>query len=154
MNEKQITSLFKRKGFVINKYWEEKGTILVDISKDYSKGFNIEFNGYLNLLVKINKNFFGNECKYLFNPAFYELNNVIPKKVKNHFYIDGSICYAPPERPLNEKWQLLDYIEAVDSVINDWFNKEYIGVSKLHGLEHGEKGKIQYHYLKNNFKQK
>ena len=79
------------------------------------------------------------------------LNDIIPKKIKNHIYSDGSICYAPPERPLNEKWQLIDYFEAVDSLINDWFNKEYIGVSKLHGLEHGEKGKIQYHYLKDKF---
>jgi len=151
MSRKQIISLFKKKGFTFNKYQEENENILIYVSKDYSKGFNIDFNGSINLLIKINKKFFDNKCKYIFNPVFYELNDVIPKKMQNHLNIDGSICYAPPERPLNEKWQLLDYIEAVDSVINDWFNKEYIGVSKLHGLEHGEKGKIQYHYLKDNF---
>lgn len=149
MNDKQIKSSFKIKGFTINKYFEEKGIIFIDVSKDYSKGFNIEFDGYIRLLVKIDKNFFNHKYKYIFNPVFYELNDIIPKKVKNHFYIDGSICYAPPERPLHEGWQLLDYIEAVDSMINDWFNKEYLGVSKLRGLEHGQKGKIQYHHLKN-----
>lgn len=148
MSKKEIKILFKRKGFVINDYYEKNGCLIIVVSKDYSEGFNIDFNGKIKLLVKIDKKFLKYKNNQIFKPVFYELSGLIPQNAKNHFYLDGSICYAPPERPLYEKWQLFDYIEAVDAMINDWFNKEYVGVSKLHGLEHGEKGKTQYSFLK------
>ena len=65
MNKKQLMLFLKRKGFTINDFSEEKEAILINISKDYSKGFNIEFNGNINLLVKINKNFLDNFTNYI-----------------------------------------------------------------------------------------
>ena len=44
-------------------------------------------------------------CVYTY-PKFKEISNIIPKKAFYHMYEDGSICYAPPKRPLVEKWSL------------------------------------------------
>lgn len=146
MNEKQIKDLFKLRGFNIKAIFVLNQQIELIVYKDYSKGFNIEFDGNVILKIIINKMFF--KFPNVYNIKFYEENNLIPKQARNHFYSDGSICYAPPERPIYENWKLLDYIDAVDAMLNDWFNKEYIGASKLRGLEHGDIGKIQYNILK------
>ena len=57
MSEKEIRVLFKRKGFVINDYHKENGCLVIVVLKDYSEGFNIDFNGKIKLLVKIDKRF-------------------------------------------------------------------------------------------------
>ena len=65
----------------------------------------------------------------------------------NHICLNGNICYGPPSRPINEKWKFIDFVNAVDSMINNYFSKEYIGVGTLTELEHDLKGLRQYDKL-------
>lgn len=142
-NNAKIIATFKVNGFKVINYIYARDCIIYYVSKDYAKKFNINFNGKITLEVKVNFNFF----KFLtpsFYPTFKEISNIIPKNIDNHIYQNGNICYAPPSRPINEKWKLIDFVNAVDSMINNYFSKEYIGKGTLTELEHGLKGLKQY----------
>lgn len=153
MNNKNIISSFNIKGFDVINYIYAKDCIIYYVSKNYAKKFNIDFDGNIILEVKIKFEFF----KYLSPssyPTFKEISNIIPKNIDNHIYPNGNICYAPPYRPIYEKWKFVDFVNAVDSMINNYFSKEYIGIGFLTELEHGQKGLKQYNNLiaKNNKK--
>ena len=142
-NIQEIEQGFKIKNFKIINYIYARDSIIFYASKDYSKKFNIEFNGEIVLEVIIKFDSFNilNPCLY---PKFKEISNIIPKKADNHIYSDGSICYAPPYRPIYEKWRFINFVNAVDSMINNYFSKQYIGIGSLVELEHGKNGLKQY----------
>ena len=143
INKSSIIFSFNYFNFQIESYIEKTNEIKVTVTKDYSKSFNIEFDGKIKLEVFINPHMFENFCVFTY-PKFIEISNIIPKKPFYHIYSDGSLCYAPPKRPLDEKWKISDFINAVDSLIFNYFCIEYIGTSSLLELEHGNTGKIQY----------
>ena len=146
MNTKDIINNFAIKGFNVINYIYANKCIIYYVSKDYAKKFNIDFDGNIILEVKIRFEFF----KFLtpiFYPTFKEVSNIIPKHVDNHIYPNGNICYAPPYRPIYEKWNFIDFINAVDSMINNYFSKEYIGTGFLTELEHDQAGLNQYKNL-------
>lgn len=146
MNNKKIISIFNIKGFDVINYIYAKDCIIYYVSKDYAKRFNIDFDGKIILEVKIKFAFF----KFLgahFYPTFKEISNIIPKNIDNHIYPNGNICYAPPYRPIYEKWKFIDFVNAVDSMINNFLSKEYIGIGCLTELEHGQIGLQQYNNL-------
>lgn len=144
MDTENIKAAFYSKDFSIVKIEEIfNGEIIVIVKKDYSKKFTLNFNGNITLKVVIKKDLFKN-FNSLYYPKFYEESGLIEKKANNHINPDGTICYAPYSKPINEKWKIIDFVVAVDSLINDYFNKEYIGRSALHGLRHGKAGLIQY----------
>lgn len=145
-NNDRICSAFKINGFKIINYIYARDYTIYYVSKDYAKKFNIDFNGKITLEVKVNFNFFKCLMPY-FYPNFKEISNIIPKNIDNHIYPNGNICYAPPSRPVNEKWRFIDFVNAVDSMINNYFSKEYIGTSTLTELEHGLKGLKKYDNL-------
>lgn len=145
-NNEKINNAFKVNGFkVINYVYANDCTIYYAL-KDYSEKFNIDFNGKITLEIKVNFNFFKllTPCFY---PNFKEISNIIPKNADNHIYPNGNICYAPPFRPINEKWDFINFVNAVDSMINNYFSKEYIGIGTLIELDHGLKGLEQYNNL-------
>ena len=147
MNTKDIINNFAIKGFNVINYIYANKCIIYYVSKDYAKKFNIDFDGNIILEVKIRFEFF----KFLtpiFYPTFKEVSNIIPKHIDNHIYPNGNICYAPPYRPIYEKWNFIDFINAVDSMINNYFSKEYIGTGFLTELEHGQAGLNQYKNLR------
>ena len=144
----EVIFSFKSKGFLIENYSEENSKIIVEVKKDYSSSFNIEFNGLIKLKVLIPINLY----KYfsiLTYPKFYEISNLIPKKAMYHVNYDGSLCYAPPRRPLDEEWNFNNFVNAVDALIYNYFCIEYIGKGSLQELEHGNIGLQQYDYIKN-----
>lgn len=143
ISKSSIISSFKYFNFQIENYIENNNEINVIVTKDYSKSFNIKFDGKIKLDVLINPYMFENFCVFTY-PKFIEVSNIIPKKPFYHVYSDGSLCYAPPKRPLDEKWKISDFINAVDSLIFNYFCIEYIGTSNLLELEHGNTGQIQY----------
>ena len=142
-NNERKNSAFKTIGFKIINYIYASNCIIYYVSKDYSKKFNIDFNGEIILEVRVDFNFFEllTPCFY---PSFKEISNIIPKNADNHIYTNGNICYAPPLRPINEKWKFISFVIAVDSMINNYFSIEYIGKGELIQLEHGKKGLMQY----------
>ena len=71
-----------------------------------------------------------------------------------HVNYDGSLCYAPPRRPLDEEWTFINFVNAVDSLIYNYFCIEYIGKGSLQELEHGNTGLKQYDYIKNSINNK
>ena len=149
---------FRAKGFKIINYIYARNGIIYYITKDYSESFNISFNGIVLLEVTVLFVFFDflSPCFY---PVFKEKSNIIPKIENNHINPDGSICYAPPSRPINEKWKFIDFVNAVDSMLNNYFSTEYIGKGNLFELEHGIIGLKQYENLKkllllNNYKKR
>ena len=149
----EVSFSFKSKGFSIENYSEENSKIIVEVKKDYSSSFNIEFNGLIKLKVLIPINLY----KYfsiLTYPKFYEISNLIPKKAMYHVNYDGSLCYAPPGRPLDEEWTFINFVNAVDSLIYNYFCIEYIGKGNLQELEHGNAGLMQYDYIKNTINNK
>ena len=145
-NHEEIIQSFINKGFKMLNYIYARDCTIYYVSKDYAENFNIDFNGKIILEIKMNFNFFKFHVPY-FYPDFKEISNIIPKNVDNHIYLNGNICYAPPLRPINEKWKFIDFINAVDSMINNYFSKEYIGTGTLIELEHGLKGLKQYDNL-------
>ncbi len=144
----EVIFSFKSKGFSIENYSEENGKITVEVTKDYSSSFNIEFNGLIKLkaLIPISLYKYFSIITY---PTFYEISNLIPKKAMYHVNYDGSLCYAPPRRPLDEEWNFINFVNAVDSLIYNYFCIEYIGKGTLQELEHGNVGLKQYDYIKN-----
>lgn len=144
----EVIFSFKSKGFSIENYSEENGKITVEVTKDYSSSFNIEFNGLIKLkaLIPISLYKYFSIITY---PTFYEISNLIPKKAMYHVNYDGSLCYAPPRRPLDEEWTFINFINAVDSLIYNYFSIEYIGNGTLIELNHGYAGLQQYNFLKN-----
>ena len=145
-NKQKIIHAFTVRNFKIISYIYANDCVIYYVSKDYSEKFNIDFDGKVILEVKIKFNFFESLNSY-FYPTFKEISNIIPKKIDNHIYPDGCICYAPPFRPIYENWQFIDFVNAVDSMINNYFSKEYIGIGNLTELEHGRQGLLQYYYL-------
>lgn len=141
-----INNAFKVNDFKVINYIYGCDCIIYYVSKDYAKKFNIDFNGQITLEVKVNFNFFKFLTPY-FYPKFKEISNIIPKSIDNHIYPNGDICYAPPSRPIYEKWKFINFVNAVDSMINNYFSKEYIGIGTLTELEHGLKGLKQYNNL-------
>ena len=107
---------------------------------------NIEFDGNILLEVKIKFDYLNYSKPWLY-PTFKEISNIIPKKLCNHIYRSGDICYVPPNRPIYEKWEFIDFVNAVDSMINNFLSKEYIGIGFLRELEHGQIGLDQYRHL-------
>lgn len=147
MNDhERIMKLFNLKKFKTIDYIYGNDCTIYHVMKNYSKKFNIEFNGIILLEVKVYYNPFKilSPCFY---PEFKEISNIIPRNIDNHIYSNGNICYAPPYRPIYEKWGFIDFINAVDSMINNYFSKEYIGTGTLIELEHGKKGLKQYNFL-------
>lgn len=149
----EVIFSFKSKGFSIENYSEENGKITVEVTKDYSSSFNIEFNGLIKLkaLIAISLYKYFSIITY---PTFYEISNLIPKKAMYHVNYDGSLCYAPPRRPLDEEWTFINFVNAVDSLIYNYFCIEYIGKGSLQELEHGNTGLKQYDYIKNSINNK
>lgn len=143
INKSSIISSFNYFNFQVENYIESTNEVKVTITKDYSKYFNIEFDGKIKLEVFINPYMFENFCMLTY-PKFIEVSNIIPKKPFYHICSDGFLCYAPPRRPLNQKWKIRDFINAVDSLIFNYFCIEYIGTNNLFELEHGTTGLIQY----------
>lgn len=148
-NHQKIINAFRLNGFKIINYIYARNCTIYYVSKDYAEKFNIDFNGVILLEVKVNFNFF-KTLTSCFYPSFKEISNIIPKKVDNHIYPAGNICYAPPYRPIYEKWNFKDFVNAVDSMINNYFSKEYIGNGYLVELEHGQQGLRQYNNLISN----
>lgn len=146
VNKQIIDFAFKKHGFTIQNYLSENNRITVVVEKDYSKDFNIKFNGLIRLEVSVIENMFDMFCVYTY-PKFKEISNIIPKKEFYHIYIDGSLCYAPPKRPLVEKWEFIDFVNAVDALIYNYFSIEYIGRGELFELEHGINGIKQYEFI-------
>lgn len=146
IRKEQILSSFKLYNFNVVSYDEHGHIGHVIVTKDYSENFNFDFNGLVKLDVTIDLKLYENFWIFSY-PKFIEISNLIPKKPMFHVYQDGSLCYAPPARPLKEKWILSDFIKAVDSLINNYFCIEYIGSGTLIELEHGDIGKMQYEYL-------
>ena len=149
----EVVFSFKSKGFSIEKYNEENGKITVEVKKDYSSSFNIEFKGLIKIKVLIPISLY----KYfsiITYPTFYEISNLIPKKAMYHVNYDGSLCYAPPRRPLDEEWTFINFVNAVDSLIYNYFCIEYIGKGSLQELEHVNTGLKQYDYIKNSINNK
>ena len=146
INKSEIESAFKKHKFLIKTYLNNKNKIIIVVEKNYSIDFNIEFNGLIKLKIIINKEMYNNFCIMTY-PLFKELSNIIPKKGFNHVYPNGDLCYAPPKRPLVEKWRFEDFVQAVDALIYNYFNVEYIGTSGLFELEHGQKGLEQFEFI-------
>lgn len=145
----KYANMFKLSGFTIIQFIYANNAIIYIIEKDYAKNFNIDFDGKIKLHVKI-KFDFEKKVDIFTYPEFKELTNVIPKKVNNHIYKNGNICYAPPYRPIYEHWTMLNFIQAVDAMINNYLSKEYIGIGFLKELEHGIIGMKQYQKIKDN----
>lgn len=145
-NYRKIDMAFKINEFKVINFIYANNCIIYYVSKDYAKNFNIDFNGQVILEVKVNFNFFESPIPY-FYLSFKEISNIIPKSMDNHICLNGNICYGPPSRPINEKWKFIDFVNAVDSMINNYFSKEYIGVGTLTELEHDLKGLRQYDKL-------
>lgn len=145
-NNKLIIKSFNIKGFKVLNYIYANNFIIYYITKDYSANFNINFNGKVELEVVIPFNFFETLIP-IYYPLFKEVSNIIPKNADNHINYNGTICYAPPYRPIHEKWKFIDFVNAVDSMINNYFTIEYIGTSSLIELEHGINGCVQYSFL-------
>ncbi len=150
INIKSINVSFKYWGYTVNNIVYGNSKIIVLCEKDYSENYNIEFNGKIKLKAEFDLNLSSNFASQYF-PKFYEYSNIIPKNNNYHIYNDGSICYAPPIRPLLEKWQIIDFVSAVNSMISNYFAIEYIGRSTLKELEHGIIGLYQYLKLKNKY---
>lgn len=146
INKKDIEVSIKKYGFKMLDYNENNEYIKTIIEKDYAKSFNIDFNGMVKVECIIMRKMYDMFCVYTY-PKFKEISNLIPKKAFYHMYEDGSICYAPPKRPLVEKWNLEDFISSIDSFFHNYFSIEYIGKGELFQLEHGEKGLIQYEFI-------
>lgn len=140
---------FKLNGFTVIQYVYANDSIIFIVEKDYSKKFNIIFDGKVRLQVKI-KFAFEKAVNLTTYPEFKELTNVIPKKIDNHIYNSGNICYAPPYRPIYEHWTIMNFIQAVDAMINNYLSKEYVGIGFLKELEHGVAGIKQYQKIKDN----
>ncbi len=153
INKNDIELSIKKYGFRIVDYTENNEHIKTIIEKDYSKNFNIDFNGNVKVECIIVKKMYDMFCVYTY-PKFKEISNIIPKKAFYHMYEDGSICYAPPKRPLVEEWKLEDFINSIDSFFNNYFSIEYIGKGELFQLEHGEKGLMQYEFIYKSLKNK
>lgn len=148
LNREEIISSFKSKGFSISNYEEINDIAIVSVDKDYSASYNISFDGFIKLKALVHLNMY----KVFFfrtYPVFYEVSNLIPKEAFYHVYKNGSLCYAPPQRPLDENWRFIDFVNAVDSLIHNYFSIEYIGNGVLTELEHGYIGLEQYNYIKN-----
>lgn len=143
----EIISAFRLKGFHLSNFEEGESIASVTVTKDYSSSFNIPFEGLIKLKVIIHLNMYNLFSVFTF-PIFYETSNLIPKKAFYHVYKDGSLCYAPPQRPLDENWNFIDFVNAVDSLIYNYFSIEYIGKGTLKELEHGYTGLRQYNYIK------
>jgi len=143
INENTIRKVFNNMGFKVNKIDFCMGKFYVIVSKNYSKNYNIEFDGNISLKAVIDDrmNIYLSREYY---PEFYEVSNVIPHKRQYHINENGSLCYAPYQRPLREKWELKHFVNAVDALVADWFHMQYIGESQLKGLEHGERGIEEY----------
>lgn len=150
IKKEQILSSFRLYNFNIISYDEHEHIAHLIVTKDYRRNFNFDFNGIITLDVQINLKMYKNFNSLLY-PKFKEISNLIPKTAMYHFYQDGSLCYAPPSRPLEENWSLGNFIKAVDALINNYFCIEYIGSSTLFELEHGNIGLEQYEYF---YKQK
>lgn len=146
IKKEQILSSFKLYNFNVVSYDEQGHIGHVIVTKDYNENFNFDFDGLVKLDVSIDLKMYENFWIFSY-PKFIETSNLIPKKPMYHIYQDGSLCYAPPARPIKEKWFLSDFIKAVDSLINNYFCIEYIGSSTLIELEHSDIGKMQYEYL-------
>lgn len=146
VNKQIIDFVFRKHGFTIQNYTSKNNVITVVVEKDYSKDFNIKFNGLIRLEVSVLENMFDMFCVYTY-PTFKEISNIIPKKGFYHIYSDGSLCYAPPKRPLVEKWKFIDFVNAVDALIYNYFSIEYIGRGELFELEHGMAGLKQYEFI-------
>lgn len=146
VNKQIIDFAFKKHGFTIKNYTSKNNLITAVVEKDYSKDFNIKFNGLIRLEVSVLENMFDMFCVYTY-PMFKEISNIIPKKGFYHIYSDGSLCYAPPKRPLVEKWEFIDFVNAVDALIYNYFSIEYIGRGELFELEHGMAGLKQYEFI-------
>lgn len=114
INKKDIEVSIKKYGFKILDYNENNEYIKTIIEKDYAKSFNIDFNGMIKVECIIMRKMYDMFCVYTY-PKFKEISNIIPKKAFYHMYEDDSICYAPPKRPLVEKWSLEDFISSIDS---------------------------------------
>ena len=149
INESSIKYAFSIFGYKIEKCIETNNLFKVQVSKDFSKSFNITFDGLVRLEAIIYKKMYESFCVFTY-PKFVELTEIIPKKGYCHIYPDGSFCYAPPQRPLEEKWNLKDFVNSIDALINDYFSIEYIGYGELKELEHGDVGLLQYNIMKNN----
>lgn len=146
VNKSILDFAFKKHGFTIQNYTSKNNLITVVVEKDYSKDFNIKFNGLIRLEVSVLENMFDMFCVYTY-PTFKEISNIIPKKGFYHIYSDGSLCYAPPKRPLVEKWEFIDFVNAVDALIYNYFSIQYIGKGALFELEHGMVGLKQYEFI-------
>lgn len=151
INQQYIKNCFNKYNFFVDEIVTYNNYFKVYISKDYSKDFNIKFDGLIKLEVIISPQMYDCFCVFTY-PKFKEISNKIPKKPFYHIYSDGSLCYAPPKRPLDENWKLTNFINAVDALLYNYFSIEYIGKGDLFELEHGYKGLKQYEFIfKNNF---
>ena len=146
MTENQIKAYFRQCGFQAISYSSDDKKATIRVLKDYSKSFNIDFDGIVELEVIIFFEMTSNLWLGTY-PKFKEITNQIPKKSYNHIYNSGNICYAPTQRPLNEKWKLPNFISSVDAMINNYFTTEYIGTGTLFELEHGDLGLKQYNII-------
>lgn len=146
LSKENITFSLKKFGFYICEYIVDKNNIRVYVCKDYSKSFNIEFDGIIVLEIIINPQL-EKQVNITTYPVFKEISDKIPKKAFYHINMDGSICYAPPKRPLEENWQFEDFVNAVDALLYNYFSVEYIGTGELFELEHGTLGLKQYEVL-------
>lgn len=147
LNRENITFFLKRYGFEVLDYKIQDKKIQVLVYKDYSTFFNIEFNGKIELEITINPNL-SQEVNLLTYPTFKEVSNIIPKKAFYHITKDGCICFAPPSRPMEEKWQFSDFLSSIDAYLFNYFTTEYIGQGELFELEHGQLGLEQYEIIK------
>lgn len=145
INKEEIISSFNSKGFSIINYEEYNEIAIVIVKKNYSSSFNVQFDGLVELKVTIYLNMY-NSFSRLTYPKFFETSNLIPKKTFYHVYTNGSLCYAPPKRPLDEGWNFINFVNAVDALIYNYFSIEYIGNGTLKELEHGYTGLYQYDY--------
>lgn len=147
ITKNEIINAFSSFNFIINSYTDYNDYIIVEVLKDYSLTYNYSFNGNVKLKVIISKKIYI-DYSIINYPKFIEVSKIIKRKPYNHISNDGVICYAPPERPLYEKWCFRDFVNSVDAMISDYFEVEYIGKGELKQLEHGNKGIVQYSIMK------
>lgn len=146
ISKSEIEFSFRKYGFIIKSYVKQNNIIVLIVEKNYSKDFNIMFNGLIRLKIFVDENMY-DALSINTYPLFQEISNIIPKKSFYHIYRDGSLCYAPPQRPLVEKWKFEDFVKAADSLIYNYFSIEYIGKGELFELEHGQTGLEQYEFI-------
>lgn len=142
---KETIKIFANYDFNVNNYFYIAKGFVFRIEKDFSKRFNIKFNGTVILDSYIYFDYdYNNVNTY---PVFIEINDVIPKQIHYHVNPNGELCITYYERPKREKWELKNFVNALNSMLNNYFNKEFVGSKTLQELEHGVTGRQQYYKM-------